>query len=142
MKTFDKILMAILLTASFVSYSNGQTPSSNEQASIKEDGLLYKVEIGNKCGLIAKTGEYVVNPKFDKIDNFSEYLAWVNVGGKWGLIDKTGKFVVNPQFDDVDGFTEGLAIIKMGGKYGIIDKTGKYVVDPQFDGIELRWCLF
>ncbi len=101
MKTINKIILAIFLMASFVSYSNGQTPTSKEQASIKEDEFI-KVKLGDKWGFIDKTGKNVVNPKFDKVGYFSEGLAWVKVGGKYGFIDKTGKYVVDLQFDDIE----------------------------------------
>ena len=136
MKKFNKIIMAILLMASFVSCSNGQTPTSKEQASIKEDELInykYSVSVGDKWGFIDKTGKYVVEPQFDKIKDFSEGLASVEVGGKWGFINKTGKYIVGSRFDNAGEFSEGLANVKIKGKWGFIDKTGKYAVEPRFD---------
>jgi hypothetical protein len=60
MRTINKIIIAILLIASFASCSNRQT-------STKDDELLFTVKAGDKYGIIDKTGKYIANPQFDEI---------------------------------------------------------------------------
>ena len=96
-----------------------------------EHSNSFLIEENGKYGYMDKDGNVVINPQFDRADDFSEGLARVRIGdektGKWGYIDKEGKFVINPQFDCAEDFSEGLAKVKVGGKYGWIDKTGKIV---------------
>ncbi len=115
------------------------------------DGLCivrdYKTE---KCGFINKKGEYVIKPKFDEVDEFSEGLARVKVDGKYGYIDYNGKMVVEPSFVLAKRyFYNGLAGVYIdtvewqqwkdgkhlcyARKVGFIDKTGRYVIKPQYD---------
>jgi hypothetical protein len=100
------------------------------------------VRVGEKWGLIDRTGKVVVEPRFDNCDFeicFNEGLAAVSQSGRWGYIDKTGTFVINPQFDWAGTFREGYANIQEGdeesGKVGLIDRTGRIVISPEFEVI-------
>ena len=77
--------------------------------------------------------DFIIQPKFDAIGNFSEGLAAFKQNGKCGYIDNKGNIVIQPKFDDIGNFSEGLAIIKQNGKHGYIDKGGNIVIQPQFD---------
>ncbi len=81
-----------------------------------------------KWGVINETGRFVINPLFDKIENFSEGLAAVTVGGLCGYIDKSGKYIIEPKFSNCDSFNKGVAYVK-SPKYErfIIDKSGKII---------------
>ena len=47
-------------------------------------------KVGYKVGYIDKTGAFVIEPKFDYAESFSENgSATAKVNGKWGYIDKT-----------------------------------------------------
>lgn len=85
-----------------------------------------------KYGLIDTAGEFILEPKFDSIDDFVDGLAKVSYKDKYGFIDKEGNIVIEPKFDDAQDFSEGLAAVKIGDKYGFIDKTGKMVIKPQY----------
>jgi hypothetical protein len=49
--------------------------------------------VGGKWGYIDRTGKYIIKPRFDKADPFSNGLARVELDDTWGYINKTGKFV-------------------------------------------------
>ena len=92
---------------------------------------------GGKWGYIDKTGKFVIEPRFDGAEDFSEGLAPVKLGDKWGYIDKTGKLVIKRQFDYTGAFSEGLALVEVvdktvGPEFGYIGKTGKYAINQQF----------
>jgi hypothetical protein len=109
------------------------------------------VRIGDKWGVINRTGEIVVPIEYGWIDEFSEGLALVNkggrfvsetmestgvVGGTWGFIDKTGNAVIPFGYDFEYGsgsFHEGLAIVKKGDKWGYIDKTGNVILPIEYE---------
>src|SRR5713226_1983329 len=69
---------------------------------------LYPVKLNGKYGYIAKSGELVIQPQFDRAGQFLEGRAPVEVGTRWGYIDRTGKAVIAPQFDMADPFADGL----------------------------------
>jgi len=110
-----------------------------------KDGVA-PVCIGDKWGVIDRTGEIVVPIEYGWIYAFSEGLALANKGGKfvsstmegtgiiggtWGFIDKTGNAVIPFGTDFEDGsksFHNGMAAVKKGDKWGYIDKTGKVVL--------------
>jgi hypothetical protein len=90
-----------------------------------------------KWGFIDKQGKLVINPQFDRAENFVDGLAPVRIGdektGKWGFIDKQGKLVINPQFDEIVAdwdvefsFKEKSIPVRIGdektGKWGFISR--------------------
>ena len=84
-----------------------------------------------KYGFIDQTGNFVIEPKFEMADSFSEGLACVSTGnGKYGYIDKTGRFVIAPRFKNGEIFSEGLARVENEDGFGFIDKTGRIVIEP------------
>jgi hypothetical protein len=86
-----------------------------------------------KYGYIDKTGNFIIRPRYEYAENFSEDLAVVKVSGKYGYISKTGEMIIKPQFERASKFSEGLAWVGFGNfvvKGGYIDRTGKYVWNP------------
>ena len=71
------------------------------------------MEVNDKRGIIDKTGKYLIEPKFDAISEFSEWLALVDLNKKSGYIDETGKVVIEIKFDRAGIFNQGLAIVGM-----------------------------
>lgn len=65
-------------------------------------------------GYIDETGKFIIAPRFNNADDFSEGLAGVMIGanwwtGEWGYIDKSGQMVIKPQFDVCTAFINGRA---------------------------------
>jgi len=85
-------------------------------------------------GVIDKSGKYVINPQFRRIENGGYGFLVKNDDGQWGLCDNKGKYVINPQFDGILSFgNSDFAPVAIGEKWGYIDKKGKLVINPQFD---------
>jgi hypothetical protein len=82
------------------------------------------------CGYVDRTGNLVIELKFEDAGSFRDGMAVVRVGEKWGYIDNTGKFVIQPRFDSAKSFQDGMAAVRIGGKWGYIDKTGKMLIEP------------
>jgi len=53
---------------------------------------------GGQFGVIDRTGRFVIPPRFDALDDFTEGLAVAQVNGKVGFIDRSGAFVIAPTF--------------------------------------------
>lgn len=91
-------------------------------------------------GFIDKSGNVVIETKFDGACDFSEGLACVTVSGgnmlsgsNWGYIDKSGAYVIQPkQLRTAGSFREGFAAVQppsLGSLISFIDKTGKIVFE-------------
>jgi hypothetical protein len=96
-----------------------------------------------RCGYADRSGNLVIEARFDQVEPFCEGLAAAAVGGRWGVIDKSGKWVVRPRFrslnrgqSPLEEYRDGLARVTLpwgGGdlaKRGYIDRTGSYVWKP------------
>ena len=118
------------------------------------EGLIAFQDI-YKYGYMNKEGKVVIQPKYDKVTDFSEGLAAVRLGenrieGRWGFIDKQGNVIIDFKFFDVKPFKNGLAWVyeadESGYSYkwtkkenwGYIDKTGKYVWKPGQENNEMN----
>lgn len=94
---------------------------------------LAKVKKNNKWGFVDASGNLVVSPKYDEVENFSDGLARVRIkhhgknGGGWGLVDASGKEVIKPMFDWIYDFENGKAKVKSNGSEGYIDRNGNMV---------------
>jgi hypothetical protein len=92
------------------------------------------------AGLMKKTGEIVLEPKYKGIDPFSEGFVAVQIDGnefgvKSAFIDTTGRFVFDRTFSFIRSFSEGYAAVEINGKWGFIDRTGKLAIEAKYDDV-------
>ncbi|MBI3395921.1 MAG: WG repeat-containing protein [Spirochaetia bacterium] len=94
------------------------------------------VKEGGRWGIINRSGKYVMEPKYDRLQGagFSEGLCGVRVGRRWGYMDRSGAVVIKPQFLYVDEFSDGMAGFAADSgygrqrfKFGYIDRAGRIV---------------
>lgn len=102
-----------------------------------------------KCGFIGPDGVFVVEPKYERVFDFSEGLAAVQQGKLIGYIDRKGEMVIEPRFNRAWEFQDGLALVtydyNIGSpKKGFIDTKGNivlkveaYNVRPFSDGLAM-----
>jgi hypothetical protein len=92
-----------------------------------------------KYGFINLSGDFAINPIFDKVRNFSNGFAEVKINGKWGYIDKKGKIAIPAIYDDVWPFwLDGKAMVAQKGKQwkkGIININGVFVLNCEYDDV-------
>jgi hypothetical protein len=55
---------------------------------------------GKQSGFVNHEGEFVIQPEFESVGEFSYGIAPVKQDGKWGLITAKGDFLLKPQFDN------------------------------------------
>ena len=109
---------------------------------------LAAVRIDWKWGYINKSGQMVIEPKYDfgklisdsalygeTTSDFIDGLALVSLNGRWGFINKEGEEVVPCKYNEAWCFSEGLAAVRMGYEWGFVDKTGREVVPPTYDQV-------
>ncbi|MBT1696417.1 WG repeat-containing protein [Fulvivirgaceae bacterium PWU4] len=94
-----------------------------------------------RAGLMKRTGEILLEPKYNGIDPFSEGFAAVQiesdeVGVKSAFIDTTGRFVFDRIFGFIRPFSEGYAAVEINGKWGFIDRKGKQVIEAKYDDVK------
>jgi hypothetical protein len=91
------------------------------------------VSIDHKCGVIDKSGKYIISPQFEEIYSDGNIFL-INTFGKYGWCDENGKIIINPQFIDAKPFNgNNMAPVLSGESWGFIDKNGNMVINPQFD---------
>ena len=122
---------------------NDNSPSDNE--SIK----IFPFNKREKWGYKNKTGKIVIQPQYQKANNFVSLtvdnnslikeptpIAGVQINNKWGFINHKGDFVIPPQYDVVsNSFFEGMSRISTNDKWGFLDSSGNIIVQPQYEFI-------
>ena len=98
------------------------------------DGVA--VVMGKKCGLIDRSGNFVIPLKYDNIQPPTDGVAGVCLDGKWGYVDMRDSVVVAIKYDAVDYFSEGIGAVKQGEKWGFVGKGDREVVPPIYDAAE------
>ena len=114
-------------------------PAKFDMADEFLDGLAL-VMIGDKYGLIDKTGTAVIPAIYDDISygirgNFRDGLTSVKLNGKWGLIDRTGVMVIPAIYDEVAYFSEGLLAVCIDNKWGFVNAAGEPVIPVKYDDV-------
>lgn len=87
--------------------------------------------------VFAQDIQWLVEPQFTDMLEYSEGLAGAQKNDKWGFVDKTGKWVINPQFSQVTNFSEGMALVydENDKPLGYINKKGTFVLKPSFSDL-------
>ena len=84
----------------------------SQQAYFAE-GLLPFSDSRRWWGFVDKSFRWVIPPKYDFAEEFSDGLAPVQVGGEWGYIDKAGNEIVPPKYRLAWPFSDGLGRIRI-----------------------------
>ena len=101
----------------------GEEPFSEGLACVCKEGLF---------GYIDTRGKWVMPPRFQYANDFSDGLAGVAFGENgWGFIDHAGKEVIPGKLAWVHGgFRQGVAEVSFDRKRGYINKKGDWVWKP------------
>jgi hypothetical protein len=84
------------------------------------------VSIAGRDGVIGKTGNFIVEPKFDYAGDFVNGIARVKINNKYGLLNKVGQFILPCEYRDISFFEkDGTASIELGEKIGRVNLLGE-----------------
>ena len=84
-------------------------------------------------GYIYKNGSIVIDPEYDKANDFHYGLASVCKDNRCGFLDIYGNYKIQPEFLDAKDFSEGLALVQdLHHYWGFIDNTGNWIIEPKF----------
>ncbi|EFM10799.1 substrate-binding region of ABC-type glycine betaine transport system [Paenibacillus curdlanolyticus YK9] len=97
---------------------------------------MYRLRINKTCA-------FVIEAKYEDVDNFNKGLAPAKFGNgedaRWGFINRKGKIIIKPQFRFAMPFEGGLAQVTIGEPtldqvynlpFGYINRQGEYVWKP------------
>jgi hypothetical protein len=88
-----------------------------------------------KWGCINKNGEFVIPPRYDHIQYFTEEIVvagvFSNEEWKFGLISWTGKTIREPQFDLIGSFENGVASARYERGKGRLINAGGQLLDNE-----------
>lgn len=102
-------------------------------AGVAETVPLVPVKLPGRFGYIDRTGQWVIQPRFEEAFDFHRSVARVRSGGKFGYIDKTGGFVIAPQYDEIGSYSEGLLRVRVGDRVGYLNSEHAIAIPPQFE---------
>lgn len=116
-----------------LSRKNKYSVSEPEAPRPMNEGLIgfydYAIE---KWGFADNTGKVVIQPQFEKIQDFSEGLAAVKIDRLWGFIDNTGKVVIDYQYYQPSPFSCGKSVINTNNGYIVINKNGVTISTEEY----------
>lgn len=108
-------------------------------------GIAVRVngKVTERYGFIDRTGQFVIQPKFEFAAGFHDGLAVVSKNGKWGAIDKSGKWALQPDFlpgflyNFNNGYAEAIVGTGQSRRSILVDRAGKeiYFQDAQSIGM-------
>ncbi|MCW3104739.1 MAG: Leptospira repeat protein [Bacteroidetes bacterium] len=118
------LCMMFLLSDTAFAQKKEHTPKASKYPGYDYVGPFYngraRVKKLNKWGYIDTTGNVVVPPKYNEVENFTDSIARVRLSGKhgsrWGLIDLNGTILIEPTFDGIGEFINGRAPVLLDGK--------------------------
>lgn len=132
---FKKVLQEYKPLDSVVSSGGGL-----ERAYKNESKTMRIVQVKNgKSGMLNEKGEWVINPKYEKIAFvFNRYLQ-IKADGKTTYADSWGNFFVPLKFDDIQILNTKLFDVKKDGKWGLYNAETKKIIIP-FEYDKFDYC--
>lgn len=138
------ITITLLLTATCIAIMNKKSKTDTVTATdlSRFPNALYPVSIKGKWGYMNNKLQIVIDPQFERAEDFHDGMAAVSktfsVGENeskelWGFIDSTGRLSVPYKYERVTYFREGLAAVGKNELFGYIDNTGKEVISLQYE---------
>ncbi|MEG2605638.1 MAG: WG repeat-containing protein [Mucinivorans sp.] len=114
------------------------SPSSNRAPSgapSKECENRCAIERNGLWGFADALGRMVIDPIYDRVEDFSEGRAVVERGGYCGLIDIKGKVIIDTKYEEVSYDGSHLCYVEYESLCGVVDRLGRVVVEPRWDWV-------
>ncbi len=93
----------------------------------------YVVKQRGRYGAVDQFGQLLLEPKFEKLGDFLNDVAYYQNKNKYGFVSLDG-YTHPAIFDWVSDFSGfGQAVVKSGDKFGLIDRAGKMLLETAYD---------
>ncbi|MCH7411569.1 WG repeat-containing protein [Belliella sp. DSM 111904] len=113
------------------------SPVTGVDAILPGNENLYPASKEGKFGFINKSGNWIIENKFQEVKNFSNGLAAAKIHGSWVYIDRQGNFNEAFSFEEVRDYHRGLGIVRKDGKSFMLNSSGERVSDLSYEKISL-----
>jgi hypothetical protein len=109
-----------------------------DQAGDFQDNDLAIVRMIDRDGVIDSSGYFVVKPKYDTINPFTDGRATVINRAGFKVIDESGKEITAKAYSFIDDFKEGRALAADTNEkgqylYGYLNRYGKEVIPLEYE---------
>jgi len=106
-----------------------------------KDNYDYKVQLNGKWGIVNRSGEEIVPPKYDSISDWkSNDIRVVRLNGKYGFINEHGREFIPPQYELAYNFVfvndQWRAAVQQNYKWGFINLEGKTVIPCHYEAVK------
>ena len=91
---------------------------------------LVRVKLKNKWGFIDTNGVKIVKPKFEYVNNFTDFYALVMNNNKFGVVDNKGELILPCVYQKLNSFYHGLSLYQYENEYWFINIKGEKVLGP------------
>ena len=100
------------------------------------------VMYGKKCGVINKSGNWIIKPKYKNLKSYKDNLFFAQDKDKYGIIDDSENIIIDFSYDYLDRTSyhesQNLLVCKSNGKYGIINVENNIVIPFKYDYIDTK----
>ena len=114
--------------------------SQQKPTEAENDQVLYRIQVGGKCGYINERGGLVIDPQFDRAYwVFGDGVCYAEVGDRHGLINTAGEFVaeLDTSINWICNFRNGSAMyFSTNGNIGIISTSGEIILPADYKSVE------
>ncbi len=113
-----------------------RNPNKKKEAEIKFPDI-FPVKINGKWGYINRSGQIVVEPRFDYASNFgSASIAIIQNENLYGLIDLQGKVILHPVYRKLVVLSDGFVSASSDSLWGVFKTDGTQVMREQFTKVK------
>ena len=105
-------------------------PNSNiiyQEIELTEKKLLPLKNKNDLYGFIDTTGKWVIKPKYDDAQSFSEGYSAVCINDSCFFINKKGEKLVDIYFNEIESFYNGVAVVKNQQLYYLLNRSGQII---------------
>lgn len=92
-----------------------------------EKTIIVPAKYNGKYGVINSNGNWIIEPKFDSINNFYNGFADTYKNGKQGLINTKGELVVECKFDFIGLVENDRVLVRYENQYNFVDLNGNLI---------------
>lgn len=102
------------------------------------DGLMkFESNFENAYGVMTDSHKIVIEPSYQQIVCFSEYILQVKHNSYWGLINIKNEIIIPFEYDDFEVLSTETFKAKKYGKWGVLNLQGETEIPYEYDEIEL-----